>query len=79
MLAVPEPGGLIAMTLPPARSPADSLREIDARLLAAVLGAVQSGRCRSLEICLGSTVIVLDTLSRWRFWRPPHSLEPVQA
>ncbi len=79
MLASPEPGSLIAMTLPTARSLADSLSEIDAGLLAAALGAVQSGRCRSLEICLGSTVIVLDALSRWRFWRSPRSLDPVLA
>jgi len=79
MLAAPGPGSLIAMTLPTAPSLADSLREIDAGLLVAALSAVKSGRCRSLEICLGSTVIELDALSRWRFWRSPRSLDPVLA
>jgi hypothetical protein len=79
MLAGPEPGSLVAVSLPPTRSCVDSLRMIDAGLLDAACGAIRNGRCRSLEICLGSTVVALDAVSRWRFWRSARSVGQVLA
>jgi hypothetical protein len=67
----PVEGALVALTQPGGRSHEAALTEIDVTLLDAARDAVATGRCRSLEVCTGGTVTVMDARSRWRFWRRP--------
>lgn len=64
-------GAIIALTQPADCSHEVALTEIDAMLLYAARAAVSTGHCRALEIWTGTTVIVMDARSRWRFWRRP--------
>jgi hypothetical protein len=66
---------LTAWTRPPAHAADAALSAADASLAGALRAVIRRGSHSRLEIHTGERLIELDSLSRWRFWRRPATVQ----